>query len=392
LYKGGKDMKRIYLDHGATTPVDKEVVKAMLPYLTEKFGNASSIHSFGQEAKDALESSRERIAKKLGAKPNEIIFTSGGSESDNLAIKGVAHAYRKKGNHIITSSIEHPAVLGACKSLAEEGFDITYLEVDKEGFVKPDDVERAITKKTILVSIMHANNEIGTIEPIEEIGKICKSKGVLFHTDAVQSFTKVPIDVNKMNIDLLSISAHKIYGPKGVGALYIREGVKIKKMIDGGHHEFDMRAGTENIPGIVGFAKAVELTNENQIKYMTNLRNKLIKGLLKIPDTILNGPDRKNLSRRLCNNVNISFKFVEGESILLRLDDKGIAVSTGSACSSRSLKPSHVLLAIGLPPQIAHSSIRFTLGRENTIQEINYTIKTTKEVVEELRKLSPFCN
>jgi len=385
-------MKRIYLDHGATTPVDKEVVKAMLPYLTEKFGNASSIHSFGQEAKDALESSRERIAKKLGAKPNEIIFTSGGSESDNLAIKGVAHAYRKKGNHIITSSIEHPAVLGACKSLAEEGFDITYLEVDKEGFVKPDDVERAITKKTILVSIMHANNEIGTIEPIEEIGKICKSKGVLFHTDAVQSFTKVPIDVNKMNIDLLSISAHKIYGPKGVGALYIREGVKIKKMIDGGHHEFDMRAGTENIPGIVGFAKAVELTNENQIKYMTNLRNKLIKGLLKIPDTILNGPDRKNLSRRLCNNVNISFKFVEGESILLRLDDKGIAVSTGSACSSRSLKPSHVLLAIGLPPQIAHSSIRFTLGRENTIQEINYTIKTTKEVVEELRKLSPFCN
>ena len=385
-------MKRIYLDHGATTPVDKEVVKAMLPYLTEKFGNASSIHSFGQEAKDALESSRERIAKKLGAKPNEIIFTSGGSESDNLAIKGVAHAYRKKGNHIITSSIEHPAVLGTCKSLAEEGFDITYLEVDKEGFVKPDDVERAITKKTILVSIMHANNEIGTIEPIEEIGKICKSKGVLFHTDAVQSFTKVPIDVNKMNIDLLSISAHKIYGPKGVGALYIREGVKIKKMIDGGHHEFDMRAGTENIPGIVGFAKAVELTNENQIKYMTNLRNKLIKGLLKIPDTILNGPDRKNLSRRLCNNVNISFKFVEGESILLRLDDKGIAVSTGSACSSRSLKPSHVLLAIGLPPQIAHSSIRFTLGRENTIQEINYTIKTTKEVVEELRKLSPFCN
>jgi len=383
-------MKKIYLDHGATTPVDKEVVKAMLPYLIEKFGNASSIHSYGQETKEALEKSREIVAKKLGAKPNEIIFTSGGSESDNLAIKGVAHAYRNKGNHIITSDIEHPAVLGTCKSLAEEGFEITYLKVDNEGFVKPDDVEKAITKKTILVSIMHANNEIGTIEPIEEIGKICKSKGVLFHTDAVQSFTKVPIDVNKMNIDLLSISAHKIHGPKGVGALYIREGTKIKKMIDGGHHEFDMRAGTENIPGIVGFAKAVELVNDNQIKYMTKLRDKLIKELLRIPDTKLNGPSGKNLDRRLCNNVNISFKYAEGESILLRLDDKGIAVSTGSACSSRSLKPSHVLLAIGLKPETAHGSIRFTLGRENTMQEINYTIKTTKEVVEELRKLSPF--
>ncbi len=377
---------KVYLDHGATTPVDKEVVKAIAPYYTSKFGNASSLHEFGQKAKEALENAREVIAKKLNSDPKEIVFTGSGSESDNLAIKGVAYASKDKGNHIITSKIEHPAVLETCKALEKEGFNVTYISVDKEGFVDIEELKKSITNKTILVSIMHANNEIGTIIPIEKIGNICKEKNIYFHTDAVQSFTKVPIDVKKMNIDLLSLSAHKIHGPKGIGALFVKNGTKIQKIIHGGHQENNKRAGTENIPGIVGFAKAVELANEEHIDYMAKLRDKLIENLEKISNSQLNGP-RGN--KRLCNNVNFSFHFIEGESALLRLDMKGIAVSTGSACSSQSLTPSHVLTAIGLKPEIAHGSLRFTLGRENTEKEIDYVLKVLPKIVEELREISP---
>ena len=377
---------KVYLDHGATTPTDKEVVKAMMPYLTKDFGNASSLHQFGQKSKEALEYSREIIAKKLNAEPKEIIFTGSGSESDNLAIKGVAYANKDKGNHIITSRIEHPAVLETCKALEKEGFSVTYLNVDKEGFIDLEELKNAITDKTILVSIIHANNEIGVIEPIEEIGNICKEKNILFHTDTVQSFTKVPIDVKKINVDLISLSGHKIHGPKGIGALFIKNGIKIQKIIHGGHQENNKRAGTENIPGIVGFAKAVELANEEHIKYMTKLRDKLIDGLEKVSNNQLNGPRG---DKRLCNNVNFSFHFIEGESALLRLDMKGIAISTGSACSSQSLTPSHVLTAIGLKPEIAHGSLRLTLGRENTEQEIDYVLKVLPKIVKELRDISP---
>jgi cysteine desulfurase len=309
------------------------------------------------------------------------LSTSGGTESDNLAIKGVAHKHKK--GHIITSKIEHPAVLSSCASLAKEGYDISYLDVDKDGIVNIEALRKAITNDTILVSIMHANNEIGTIQPIKEIGEICKEKKIVFHTDAVQSYTKLPIDVN--DVDLISLSAHKLHGPKGIGALYIKKGTKIMKFLDGGGHEFHLRAGTENIPGIIGFTKAVELMNDKDIKHMKKLRDKLIKELLKIPDTHLNGSQ----DQRLCNNANISFHFVEGESFLMYMDDKGIAVSTGSACSSHSLKPSHVLMALGLKPEVAHGSIRFTLSRYTTDQEIEYTIKSVKEVVERLRKFSP---
>src|SRR3989338_5831587 len=377
---------KVYLDHGATTPVDKEVVKSMLPYYTKDFGNASSLHQFGQKAKEALENSREIIAKKLNAEPKEIVFTGSGSESDNLAIKGIAYANKDKGNHIITSKIEHPAILETCKALEKEGFSVTYLDVNEEGLISLEELKKSITNKTILVSIMHANNEIGTIEPIEEIGKICREKKVYFHTDAVQSFTKMPIDVKKMNVDLISLSSHKIHGPKGVGALFIKNGTKIQKIIYDGHHENDKRAGTENIPGIVGFTKAAELANEEYTSHMTKLRDALIKELEKIPNSQLNGP-RGN--KRLCNNANLSFHFIEGESALLRLDMKGIAVSTGSACSSQSLTPSHVLTAIGLKPEIAHGSLRFTLGRENTEKEIDYVLKVLPKVVEELREISP---
>lgn len=377
---------KVYMDYGATTPTDKEVVKAMMPYLTKDFGNASSLHQFGQKAKEALENSREITAKKLNAEPKEIVFTGSGSESDNLAIKGIAYANKDKGNHIITSKIEHPAVLETCEALEKEGFDITYLNVDNEGFINLEELKNAITDNTILVSIMHANNEMGVIEPIEEIGNICKEKNIYFHTDAVQSFTKVPIDVKKINVDLISLSGHKIHGPKGIGALFIKDRTKIQKIIYGGHQENDKRAGTENIPGIVGFAKAVELANEDHIRYMMGLRDKLISGLEKISDIQLNGP-RGN--KRLCNNVNFSFHFIEGESALLRMDMKGIAISTGSACSSQSLTPSHVLTAIGLKPEIAHGSLRLTLGRENTEQEIDYVLKVLPKIIEELRKISP---
>ena len=373
------------MDNAATTQVALEVAKAMQTYFTKVYGNASSLHTFGRDAKDALEHSREVIAKKINALPEEIIFTSGGTESDNLAIRGIAYNFGK--GHIITSKIEHPAVLGMCNKLEKEGFKITYLNVDKEGFVDLEQLKRSITKDTILVSIMHANNEIGTIQDIEAIGRICKEKNIIFHTDAVQSFTKVPIDVKKVNVDLISMSSHKIHGPKGVGALFIRNDLKrkIKKQSFGGHQEFDLRAGTENIPGIVGFAKAVEISKEKDIKNMIKLRDKLINGLLEIKNTQLNG----SKGRRLCNNVNISFNFIEGESILLQLDMKGIAVSTGSACSSQSLQPSHVLMAIGLKHEVAHGTIRFTLSRYNTEKEIDYTIKAVKKIVENLRKMSP---
>lgn len=372
----------VYLDNGATTMVAKEVMVAMQPYFTIKYGNASSLHSFGQEAKEAIEKARKIIAKSINASPEEIIFTSGGTESDNLAIKGVAKA--NNGKHIITSSIEHPAVMKACKTLEEEDYKITYLKVDREGFINLKELENAITKDTILVSIMHANNEIGTIQDVKKIGEICNKHGVYFHTDAVQGYTKIPIDVKEMNIDLMSVSSHKIHGPKGVGALYVKKGTKIKRQNDGGEHEFGLRAGTENVTGIVGFGKAIEITKTDDMK---RLRDKLIKGVLEnIPDCFLNGPRNK----RLCNNVNISFRYVEGESILMHLNEKGIAVSTGSACASHSLEPSHVLKAIGLKPEDAHGSIRFTLSRYTTENEIDYTIKCLKEIIKKLREISPF--
>jgi len=376
---------KVYLDNGATTKTAPEVVEAMMLYFTEQYGNASSLHTFGREAKDALDTARATIAKKLNATPEEIIFTSGGTESDNLAIKGIAYAHKDKGNHIITSKIEHPAVLSTCATLEKEGFKVTYLDVDKEGLIKPEQVKKAITDKTILVTIMHANNEIGTIEPIKEIGEICKIHKIFFHTDAVQSFTKVPLDVKMISVDLISLSGHKIHGPKGVGVLYVKKGTKLKKMSDGGGHEFRLRAGTENISGIVGFAKATEFVSEKDVRDVQKLRDKLMDGLLKIPHTQLNGSRKQRLS----NNVNISFNYIEGESLLMSLDDRGIAVSTGSACSSHSLQPSHVLMALGLKPEIAHGSIRFTLSKYTTEDEIDFTIKTVKEVVEKLRQFSP---
>lgn len=376
---------RVYLDNGATTPVAKEVVDAMLPYYTEFFGNASSIHQFGRETHDALEKAREVIAKKINASAEEIIFTSGGTEADNLAVKGMAYARKELGNHIITSKIEHHAVLHSCEQLEKEGFRVTYLGVDNEGFIDLEQLKDSITDKTILVTIIHANNEIGTIEPIEEIGKIAEDNKVPFHTDAVQSLTKIPLDVKKQNLTLASFSAHKIHGPKGIGVLYLRGGTKIQKLSDGGSHEHKLRAGTENLPSIVGFAKAVEIAKEKYVQDMVKLRDRIITSLLEIPDTHLNGPTEE----RLCNNASISFHFIEGESLLMHLDMGGIAVSTGSACSSHELKPSHVLTAIGLKPEIAHGTIRFTVGRENTDEEITYAIESTKEAVKKLRKISP---
>ncbi|MHA1379696.1 MAG: cysteine desulfurase NifS [Candidatus Helarchaeota archaeon] len=387
---------KVYMDHSATTKVDPEVVKAMLPYFTEKFGNASSLHQFGQDAHEALDHSRKLITDRINASYDELIFTSGGTESDNFAIKGVAYALKEKGNHIITSTIEHPAILNSCKALEGQGYKLTYLGVDSEGFIDLDQLAEAINKKTLLVSVMIANNEIGTLQDLEEIGKICKDNNVLFHSDAVQGFTKVPIDVKKYNLDLMSITAHKIHGPKGIGALYINKGVqqknKIKKLIDGGGHEFKLRAGTENVPGIVGFAKAVEIANEEHVKHMTKLRDKMINRILdEIPDSHLNGPNIKiHGEKRLCNNVNISFKYIEGEAMLFRLDMDGIACSTGSACASKSLDPSHVLQAIGLTYEEGlHGSLRFSLGRENTDEEVDYVIEKLKNTVEILRKMSP---
>ena len=377
---------RVYLDHAATTPVDEEVLEEMLPYFTKKYGNASSLHSFGREARDAIERSRERVAELIGAESEEIIFTAGGTESDNIAIKGIA--FREGKGHIITSQIEHPAVMATCQHLEKKGFDVTYLPVDRYGMVSPEDVENAIRDDTILITIMHANNEIGTVEPIEEIAKIARENEIVFHTDAVQSVGKIPVNVKRIGMDMLSISAHKIYGPKGVGALYIKKGTKIEAIIHGGGHEKGLRPSTENVPGIVGLGKACELAEkrmEEDMKRMQRLRDRLIKGVLEIEESYLNGHPEK----RLPNNAHFRFAAVEGESLILSLDDKGIAGSTGSACSSKKLKPSHVLMAIGLNEVQAHGSLRLTLGRENTEEEIDYVIEVLPPILEKLRAMSP---
>jgi len=382
-------MRRIYLDHAATTPTRPEVVKAMLPFFTDAFGNPSSIYSQGRETKGAVEEARTKVAELIGARSEEIVFTSGGTEADNFALKGIAYANEPKGNHIITTSIEHHAVLEVGKFLERRGFRITYLPVDKYGLVDPDDVKRAITAKTILISVMHANNEVGTIEPVEEIGEIAKEAGVYFHTDAVQTVGHISVNVDKLKVDLLSISAHKLYGPKGVGALYVRTGTKLVSLMHGGEQEKRRRAGTENVPAIVGLGKAVELAGQEigrEAKRLAYLRDKLIKGLEEKIDHIrLNG----HLKRRLPNNVNLSVDFVEGESMLLNLDLEGICASTGSACSSASLEPSHVLLALGLPPEQAHGSLRFTLGQENTEADIERVLEVLPGIVARLRAMSP---
>jgi len=380
---------RVYLDYAATTPLDPRVLEAMKPYFYKKFGNSMSLHSWGLEAKQALEESRAIVAKFMNADSEEVIFTGSATESINFVLKGIAFANKEKGKHIITSAIEHHAVLESCRWLEKQGFAITYLPVDKYGLIDLKKLRNSIRDDTILVSIMHANNEIGTIEPIEEIGKICKEKDVLFHTDAVQSFGKIPIDVNKMNIDLLSLSAHKFYGPKGVGATFIRKGTKIEPLLHGGGHEFGLRSSTENVAGIVGLAEAVRLRKKEmnqEAKKLTKLRDYLIKNVLKIDNSYLNGHPIK----RLANNANFWFAFIEGEALVIQLDSYGIAASTGSACSSSTLEPSHVLMAIGLKHEEAHGSLRLSLGKYTTKAEIDYTIKLLPRVVESLRKISPF--
>ncbi len=382
-------MKRIYLDYAATTPTHPEVLEAMQPYFTEAFGNPSSIYSYGQESKAAIDKARTAVARLIGAREEEIVFTGSGTEADNFAIKGVAYANRSRGNHIITSAIEHHAVLETCLFLEKEGYEVTYLPVDEYGLVSPDDVKNAITPKTILLTIMHANNEIGTIEPIGEIGKIAREAGVYFHTDAVQATGHIPVDVNDLNVDLLAASAHKLYGPKGVGALYIRKGTRITPFIHGGEQENNRRASTENVAGIVGFGKAAELAQiefEEEAERLTGLRNRLIEGLTdNIEETRLNGHPEK----RLPNNVNLSISYTEGESIILNLDLKGICASTGSACNSSSLDPSHVLMAIGLPPEQAHGSLRFTLGKWTAEEDIEHVIEILPGIITQLREMSP---
>lgn len=379
----------IYLDNAATTKTDEEVVKAMLPYFTENYGNASSVYEFGNKNKIVIEEARETIAKAINAKPQEIYFTAGGSESDNWALKATAEAYRQKGKHIITSKIEHHAILHTCQYLEREGYEITYLDVDEHGVVNLEELKAAIRPDTILISIMFANNEIGTIEPVKEIGAIAKEAGVFFHTDAVQAFGQIPIDVEEMNIDMLSASGHKLNGPKGIGFLYIRKGIKSGSFIHGGAQERKRRAGTENISGIVGLKKATEIaldTMQERIEKESQLRDYLMSRVLKeVPYSRVNG----SKTNRLPNNVNFCFQFIEGESLLIMLDMKGICASSGSACTSGSLDPSHVLLAIGLPHEIAHGSLRLTLGKETTKEDIDTTIEAIKEIVAKLRDMSP---
>lgn len=381
--------KMIYLDNAATTRTSPEVVEAMLPYFSELYGNASTVYEFGAKSKEAVTKARETIARAIGAKDNEIYFTAGGSESDNWALKATAEAYKDKGKHIITSKIEHHAILHTCEWLEKNGFEVTYLDVDEFGVVKLEELKKAIRPDTILISIMFANNEIGTIEPVAEIGRIAREHGVLFHTDAVQAFGQVPINVDELNIDMLSSSGHKLNGPKGIGFLYIRKGVKIRSFLHGGAQERKRRAGTENVPGIVGFGKATELalaTMAERTDKERKLRDHLMERVLKeIPFTRVNG-DRIN---RLPNNVNLCFQFVEGESLLIMLDMKGICGSSGSACTSGSLDPSHVLLAIGLPHEVAHGSLRLTLGADTTLEDIDYTVDAIKEIVTQLREMSP---
>ena len=383
-------MKRsVYMDNAATTPVKKEVLDAMIPYFTEMYGNPSSIYKLGRDSRAAIDQSREKIANIIGAKTKEIYFTAGGSEADNWAIKGIAFANKNKGNHIITTKVEHHAVLHTCQYLERQGFEVTYLDVDEYGLIDLNQLREAITDKTILVTIMYANNEIGTIQPIKEIGEITKEKKVYFHTDAVQAMGSIKINVEELNIDMLSMSAHKLYGPKGIGALYIKQGVKIHPYMHGGAQEKNRRAGTENIAGIVGFAKALEVAYDNMDEHNTNLiklRTKLINDISNnIKYIKLNGHPEK----RLPGNVNFSFEFIEGEALLLSLDMVGIAGSSGSACTSGSLDPSHVLLAIGLPHEIAHGSLRLSLGDFNTEDEIDYVVENLAVIVERLRQMSP---
>lgn len=375
-------MRTIYLDNAATTPVAKKVLEAMKPYFNERYGNASSLHHKGLEAKRTLDESREIIAKSLGARFDEVYFTSGGTESNNLAIKGLA--FHKKKGHIITTKIEHDCVMNACKYLEKNGFSVTYLNVDSEGFVDVDELEKSIKPDTILVSIIHGNNEIGTIQDLKKIYEVCKKHNVIFHTDACQSYTKTSLSVK--DADMITLNAHKIHGPKGVGVLYVRKGIKLEPLAHGGGHEFGLRGGTENIPGVVGFAKAVKISKGRHIKDMTKLRDKLTDGVLKIKDTRLNGPKG---DKRLCNNANFSFKYIEGESIGAYLDVKGICSSTGSACSSKSLEPSHVLKAIGLSDFDAHGSLRLTVSRYNMEEEIDYLLEVLPGIVEKLRRISP---
>ena len=381
--------KFIYLDHAATTKCSPEAVQAMLPYFTEYYGNASTIYQLGAQSKKAIQNTRSKIAESLHADPSEIYFTAGGSESDNWALVATAEAYASKGKHIITSKIEHHAILHTCEYLEKRGFQITYVDVDANGIVKLDELEKAIRPDTILISIMFANNEIGTIQPIEEIGRIAKEKGILFHTDAVQAYGHVPIDVEALHIDMLSASGHKLNGPKGIGFLYIRKGVKIRSFVHGGAQERGRRAGTENVPGIVGLGVAIEKAfsgMEERIQKETKMRDYLIERIEKeIPYCRLNG-DRV---KRLPGNVNFSFEFIEGESLLIMLDMKKICASSGSACTSGSLDPSHVLLAIGLPHEIAHGSLRLTLDHENTMEEMDYVVDAVREIVEKLRAMSP---
>lgn len=381
-------MRSIYLDHAATTPMRQEAYEAMIPYLTEKFGNPSSIHAFGRAARKDVDGARERVAKALNAAPQEIFFTSGGTEADNMAILGTAAQLRDKGKHIITSAVEHHAVLHTCEALATQGYRLTMLPVDKYGMVSPSQLAKAITDETILVSIMHANNEVGTIQPIRELAAIAHERGALFHTDAVQSLGNIPVDVADLQVDLLSASAHKLYGPKGVGLLYVRKGTKLGNIAYGGAQERNLRPGTENVAGIMGFARALELAAAEQpetYKHLAALRDKLIKGLTSLPAVSLNGHPQQ----RLPGNVNVSIERVEGESLILSLDMAGIAVSSGSACTSGSLEPSHVLMAMGLSHQKAHGSLRFTLGKSTSAADIDYVLEVIPGIIQRLRQMSP---
>ncbi|MBI2546173.1 cysteine desulfurase [Candidatus Woesearchaeota archaeon] len=377
-------MKQVYLDNAATTMTDPVVVKAMLPYLTISYGNPSSPHELGKEAQDAIENARKIIAAKINAKPEEIIFTGSATEADNLAVKGIAYANKSKGRHIITSKIEHKAILESCKALEAEGFSVTYLGVSREGLVNPQDVKKAIRKDTILVSIMHANNEIGTVQDIAAIGKLCKSAGIYFHTDAAQSFTKIPIDVRAINIDALTLSAHKIHGPKGIGALYIKQGTKTHPIIHGGSQESAMRAGTEHVANIVGFAAAANASSQQDIRKMAMLRDYFTRELLRLPKVTING----SKIRRLCNNINAAFHGIDAETMLNHLNSRGIFASSGSACTASELEPSHVLKAIGLSDEAANSSIRFSLSKFTTKHDIDYAIALIREIVSSLRSIN----
>lgn len=387
-------MKQIYLDHAATTPLDKRVLEKMLPYFYETYGNANSQHGYGRNAQRAVDEARDTIASLIGAKSSEIYFTSGGTESDNWVLRGVAKGLKDKGNHIIISKIEHAAMLSTAKELEKEGFEFSYIGVDEEGFIDLEELKREIRPTTILISCMYANNEIGTIEPIEEIVKIAKEKGILVHTDAVQAMGAIDINVGSLGVDMLSFSAHKFNGPKGVGGLYLKNGIPVARLISGGHQERTRRGGTTNVPGVVGFAEALKITKQTMKEdneYVSSLRNRFVERVLnEIPKVKLNGAS--DMSKRLPSNADFSFEYIEGESILFSLDMDGIAVSSGSACSSGSLEPSHVLMAIGLSEERAHGTIRFSFGKDNTVEEVDYVVDTLKTTIQRLREMSPLFN